>query len=42
MNYLEEKMRNEENPFLKNLYLYQIQHIVDDENIFSNNGLFKF
>ena len=41
MNYLEEKMRNEENPFLKNLYLYQIQHIVDDENIFSNNGLFK-
>ena len=40
MNYFIEKMKDEENPFLKDLYLYQIQQIIDDENIFSNKCLF--
>ena len=41
LNYLQEKMKKEENPILKGLYLYQIQQIIDDENIFSNINLIK-
>ena len=41
LNYLQEKMKSEENQILKGLYLYQIQQIIDDENIFSNIDLIK-
>ena len=41
LNYLQEKMKKEENPILKGLYLYQIQQIIDDENIFSNKNLIQ-
>ena len=41
LDYFEEKIKQEENPFLKNLYLYQIEQIVNNENIFSNNNLIE-
>ena len=41
LNYLEEKIKTEENYFLKKLYLYQIDQMINDENIFSNNNLIE-
>ena len=41
LDYFEEKIKQEENPFLKKIYLYQIEQIIYDENIFSNNNLIE-
>ena len=41
LNYLEEKMSKEENNNMKNLYLYQIEQIIDNENIYTNQDLIR-
>ena len=41
LDFLEEKLNKEENPYLKKIYLNLIEQIIDDENIFSNKSLFQ-
>ena len=41
MNYLEQKMNQEEDNNLKYIYQYQIEQIIDNENIYSNNDFIE-
>ena len=41
LDFLEEKSNQEENPYLKKIYLNLIEQIIEDENIYSNKNLYQ-